>query len=300
MGRKIVSLIWAYFLFLGVGITQPCTFTNLSTDGFEYSTQIPGIVPATVYHPNPSSYAARTGAKGVYMNFVNNLPGNSLVMSRVYDVCPGYQYKMSAWFKEINGGSSTVTTRIKDGNGTILTTSTTTYFAGGGWGQWVSPSVTAITGTIQFELVFVSGVGNNDFGMDDLSIDICTTSPLSYSVDICSNSLPIDLFDSITNINSTSGVWNGPSTLLNGYMGTFDPNVMLGGNYTYTVSSPVLACPDSVVEFVMDVGQAPVVDLGPDTLICIGDSIVFDVQNSNSTYLWQDGSMSSTLVVNSA
>ncbi|MGB0805518.1 MAG: gliding motility-associated C-terminal domain-containing protein [Salibacteraceae bacterium] len=299
-------ILKSFWLFVGLnlittlGVQAQCTFTNLAFDGFEYSTPIPGLIAGTTYHPNPSSYAARTGNKGVYMNFVNNLPGGTLVMSRIYNVCPGYQYKMSAWFKEINGGSSTVTTRIKDGNGTILTTSTATYFAGGGWGQWVSPSVTAITGTLKFELVFVSGVGNNDFGMDDLSIEICTTSTVADSVQICSNALPINLFDSVSTISSTTGTWTGPSALANGHLGTFDPATNAGGIYTYTVTNSVAACPDSVTEFFMDVGQAPIIDLGPDTAICVGDSLSFDVFSANSTYLWQDGSTSSSMVAKNA
>ena len=298
---KFVGIIGWFMIFGGllfpVKLSAQCNFSVLAFDGFEYSTQIPGIVVGTTYHPNPSSYAARTGLKGVYMNFVNNLPGNTLVMSRSYAVCPGYQYKMSAWFKEINGGSSTVTTRIKDSNGTVLTTSTTTYYAGGGWGQWISPSVTPTTGTMYFELIFVSGVGNNDFGMDDLSIEICTSTNTPDSIDICSNASPINLFDSVTTVSSTTGVWSGPSTLTNGYLGTFDPSTMLGGVYDYTVANSIAACPDSVATITLDLGQAPIVDLGPDTSFCVGDSFLLDAFNSNASYVWQDGSTGSDFMV---
>jgi PKD repeat protein len=36
--------------------------------------------------------------------------------------------------------------------------------------------------------------------------------------------------------------------------------------------------------------QCPVVDFGPDTLICVGTSITLNAENAGATYLWSDGS----------
>ena len=42
------------------------------------------------------------------------------------------------------------------------------------------------------------------------------------------------------------------------------------------------------------VGEIPIVpaDLGPDTILCVGDSIVFDVTRTGASYQWQDNSTS--------
>lgn len=42
----------------------------------------------------------------------------------------------------------------------------------------------------------------------------------------------------------------------------------------------------------------PVVDLGKDTVICLGTSIVLDAGNAGATYVWQDGSTAQTFTVN--
>ena len=36
--------------------------------------------------------------------------------------------------------------------------------------------------------------------------------------------------------------------------------------------------------------QCPVVNLGPDTLVCVGTAITLDAENAGATYLWSDGS----------
>ena len=82
-------------------LTGQCTFTNASYDNFEYNTAIPGLVSGTIYHGVPKTYAAHWGTRGVYMNFVNNLAANSLVISRTFAVCPNYQYRIRIWLKEI-------------------------------------------------------------------------------------------------------------------------------------------------------------------------------------------------------
>lgn len=44
----------------------------------------------------------------------------------------------------------------------------------------------------------------------------------------------------------------------------------------------------------------PVVDLGNDTTLCIGDSLVLDAQNAGDSYLWSDGSTNQTLTVSTS
>ena len=50
-----------------------------------------------------------------------------------------------------------------------------------------------------------------------------------------------------------------------------------------------------LISFVQD---APQIDLGTDTLLCIGEQIILDATYTGSTYLWNDNSTNATLVVN--
>ncbi len=300
MQPKLFAFVLLALLWVNNDLMAQCTFTNAYYDDFEYSTPIPGLVPGTTYHPNPSTYASHWGLKGVYMNFVNNLPTNSLVLSRSFAVCPNSQYRVRIWLKEINGGSSTITLRLRDSNNNILTTYTSTFIQSMGWVLWTSPNVIPTSGTLYFELIFVSGVGNNDFGMDDLYMDICTPPVSSQPMNLCSNSIPINLYDSLVTPTSITGTWSGPSTLNNGYLGTFNANSMLGGTYNYTVSNSISACPDSVGSFNLTLGLAPVIDLGNDTSLCTNDTLLLDAFYPNSTYVWQDGSVDSSFNVTSA
>tara|TARA_R110002050_G_scaffold221792_2_gene357659 strand:- start:15598 stop:18330 length:2733 start_codon:yes stop_codon:yes gene_type:complete len=290
-----ITLLWA--VIYTSNLSAQCTFTNVDYDNFEYTTTIPGLVTSTTYHSSPKSYAAHWGARGMYMNFVNNLATNSLVLSRSYAVCPNYNYRIRVWVKEINGGSSTVILRLRDSNNNILTTTTSTYTAASGWNLWTSATVTPTSGTLYFELIFVSGVGNNDFGMDDLYLDICIPPVASQSIGLCANSTAINLYDSLVSPTSQTGIWTGPSALNGGYLGTFTPSSMLAGIYNYTVPNSVTACPDSVGSFNVSVGASPVVDFGNDTSYCVGDTTLLVATNLNSTYLWQNGSTDSTLQV---
>ncbi len=54
-----------------------------------------------------------------------------------------------------------------------------------------------------------------------------------------------DLFDLLGGTPEKTGTWSGPSTLNNGYLGTFEPGINAVGNYTYTVSSTLGVCTDA-------------------------------------------------------
>jgi PKD repeat protein len=43
--------------------------------------------------------------------------------------------------------------------------------------------------------------------------------------------------------------------------------------------------------------HSPVVDFGPDTLMCVGSSITLDAENAGASYLWNDGSSASHLEI---
>jgi gliding motility-associated-like protein len=96
--------------------------------------------------------------------------------------------------------------------------------------------------------------------------------------------------------------WTSPvvtSAVFRTYSVFFQPNK----NYTHTTFE-IQRTSSSVLEtgIVMDnihneIISTSVVDLGLDKLLCFGDSLLLDATGNNLTYLWQDGSMDSLLLV---
>ncbi|MEM9022195.1 MAG: T9SS type B sorting domain-containing protein, partial [Bacteroidota bacterium] len=69
------------------------------------------------------------------------------------------------------------------------------------------------------------------------------------------------------------------------------------GTYHVTLSSNCSVTSDSIQ---VTVNPIPVVDLGPDTVICAGDLFMLDATTANATYLWSDGSTAPMLTVSSS
>jgi hypothetical protein len=71
------------------------------------------------------------------------------------------------------------------------------------------------------------------------------------------------------------------------------------GNYFVTVTNPLTSCfaSDSII---VTVSPLPVINLGIDSSICIGDSLVLDAGNPGATYSWSNSSTNQTLTINSA
>ncbi len=70
------------------------------------------------------------------------------------------------------------------------------------------------------------------------------------------------------------------------------------GNYTVTISGPDICPVAATADVVYGPDAFPIVNLGPDTVICPGFSITL-YAGSFSTYEWQDGTQDSTLAINS-
>ena len=271
-----------------------CVYTAQSSDGFEYTTTSPHLISGTVYHLSPQTYAAHTGSRSIYMNFVNTISSNTLVYSRTYTVCANQSYRMSAWFKQTFSGSSTIILRVKDSSNVVLSTSSNTYTAGA-WTQWQTTLFTPTTSTIKFELVYSSGFGGNDLSMDDLVLELCNPPVFDNdTISVCSGDMPFNLMDSITTPNSHGGVWSGPSSFANDSLGTFYPDSMSSGTYFYTLDGNSSICPDSIGKIQVIVKSGPEIHLGVDTTLCFGDSILLDASSTGATYVWQDQSTNST------
>ncbi|MCO5232208.1 MAG: gliding motility-associated C-terminal domain-containing protein [Chitinophagales bacterium] len=64
-------------------------------------------------------------------------------------------------------------------------------------------------------------------------------------------------------------------------------NVQTAGNY-FAIAGQGTGCRDTSNSITLNVKPTPVIDLGPDQLICREDSIMFDASYPNASYLWNN------------
>jgi len=74
-------------------------------------------------------------------------------------------------------------------------------------------------------------------------------------------------------------------------------NVTTAGNYSVDVTNMCGTTSDAIV---ISYATVPVVDLGNDTTLCTGATLLLDATNPSSTYLWQDNSTNTTFNVTTA
>jgi hypothetical protein len=101
--------------------------------------------------------------------------------------------------------------------------------------------------------------------------------------------------DSITLDAGNAGfnyLWNTGAT-------TQTINVLTSGAYYVAVTNPATGC-TAIDTNDVTVNPLPVVNFGPDTAICAGDSIVLDATTTNGSYMWNDMSTNPTLTVTAA
>ncbi|MBL7766388.1 MAG: gliding motility-associated C-terminal domain-containing protein [Chitinophagaceae bacterium] len=98
--------------------------------------------------------------------------------------------------------------------------------------------------------------------------------------------------ESVTLTATGASAYNWSSGVQNGI-----PFTPPSGTSTYTVvGTDANNCSNSQTQNIV-VNPKPTVNLGNDTSFCIGNSIVLNAANPNSTYLWSNGTMNSTLNV---
>ncbi len=140
-------------------------------------------------------------------------------------------------------------------------------------------------------------------------------NPGSYAVTItengCSGSDTVEVFHHtvpVVNLGSDIDLCDGNATILNaGNPGstyqwsigdlTQQVNVNTPGLYTVHVHNGFCASKDSVL---VTVHSNPIVNLGPDTTICDGNSMSISLDSTAGSYLWNFGSSSSSTTMNSS
>lgn len=309
--KKILSALFLTTLLLGPVFRSKaqCNWEAQINDGFEYSTAIIGILPGTTVHTTPQTFAVHSGSSAAYLNFLNCNGGagtcaGTKVFERVMGFCPDVPVRMNIWFAtSFSGVQCDIKIVISDENGNVVD-SVASLLPGysPSWTNYISNTLNLSTDTIIFSIYtnIDGSPSGNDLAIDDYKLEQCVITHTSTVAGICNNLASTDLFSKIPSSPVSSGTWAGPSTLTNGYLGTFTYGVNTGGQYIYSSSPYGTAqyCPsrkDTVIAFP---ATAPVVNIGNDTTLCTNQNIILTTGTSGSnTYNWSTGATIPVLAV---
>jgi len=176
------------------------------------------------------------------------------------------------------------------GNDTTLCIGNTLILDVGVSGATYSWSTGAITQTISVSNAGTYSVTANDNGCIDGDTIVITTTP-SPTVNLGADTVACN-GTSITLDAGNAGMnYNWSNTLT-----TQQIQVSTSGNYSVTVTN-LSGCTGTdaiTVSFV----NPPVVNLGNDTLLCVGEIMILDAGNSGASYNWNTGASTQTILVN--
>jgi hypothetical protein len=212
---KLLSLhlFVIFFSVTALHSNAQCTWKQKLSDGFEYQTACPDLVPGMTVHVIPQNFAVHSGNYSLYMNFVNcngstgACPGDT-VYKRTLTVCPNVPFQISSWFTTtFSGLQCDIGVAIVDANNTILASNLSFQppYAPT-WFQYQSGSLTATTSTVKF--IVITNVGGaptgNDLSMDDFLMEQCQDLNLGPDTTVCNTfSIVLD-----AGAGYTSYVWN--------------------------------------------------------------------------------------------
>ncbi len=174
-----------------------CTWHRVLFDSYEYTTQIPDLIPGTTVHNTPQSWAVHSGNTSMYMNFSNTLPAGSLVYQRTVPVCPDMPVRISAYLTtSFSGVQCEARIEITDGNNVTLANTSSivaSYFPAWSYYQSVEVSPTTAVVIIKLYTQVAGSQGGNDMSFDDLLVEQCNPLNIGNDTTICNTaSLVID------------------------------------------------------------------------------------------------------------
>ncbi len=136
------------------------------------------------------------------------------------------------------------------------------------------------------------GYGVTIYGLPNFVTSFLNKDTVSFiSSDFCFGDSTY--FTNISTGNFTSSSWDfgDPGSGVNNTSSLTNPAHLFTapGNYHVTLVITDNLSSDTIVKMIT-IYPSPTVDLGSDTTICMGDSVVLDAQNPGATYLWSIGS----------
>ena len=284
-----------------------CNWQTIISDGFEYTTPIPDLIPGTCVHSVPQTFASHSGAYSMYMNFINCSGGTgtcagALVYQRSFSVCENMPVRLSMWLTTtFNAPLCDMKMVLRDANGLLLdSTASFSTFSNPTWTQYTSATITSSTPTVTFYMYTnVDGGNGNDLGVDDLKFERCVSVSSTRAVSICTNLDSVNLYSTLTNTPVNTGTWTGPSVLTNGYWGTFTNGSNATGTYFYS-STPygtAPGCPSRLDTVVAIPATNPSVNLPVDTTLCTNQFLSLNAGGAGITsYVWNTGAITSNII----
>lgn len=128
-------------------------------------------------------------------------------------------------------------------------------------------------------------------------IDIAPDAGESSALQECEvNFVTTNLFDLLGGTPDTTGIWTGPSTLSNGYLGTFEPGINTIGTYTYTVSSTLGICPpdSATISLIITIVPPPTTANSIQIFCEIEKATISDLSANGNNIVWFDTETSTT------
>ncbi len=295
--------LFIIMLVLGSLITnvKAQVWQTVVSDGFEYTGTCPYLIPNTVWHYTPQTFAVYSGNTSLYMNFQDCNGGSGtcagdLVFRRGFSVCRNQPLRFGAMLTTSFAGTQcNVRIEIRDGNGTVLDNqaSIPANYAPS-WSQYQSAVVTPVSDSVVFFLYTnVGGSPGNDLSMDDFLLE--KTDGYQNSTvtgNVCTEPAATNLYSQIPGMNDFTGTWSGPSTLTGGYLGTYTNGVNTVGTYVYENHGFgfLPGCPMAYDSVVVQVAPSPTINLGTDTTLCTTQSFLLSAGNTPGyTYVWNNG-----------
>jgi len=279
-----------------------CTWQTEITDGYEYTTVCPEIIPGTVWHYTPQTFAVHGGATSLYLNF-QDCSGSSgtcagaKVYERKITVCRNQPLRFSLYLTtSFAGNQSNVRIKVSDSNGNTLDNQASIACDYAPlWTYYQSTSVVPTSDTVIFTMYTnVGGSPGNDLSIDDFMMEKCVGGNAGNSTStggICTSSTITNLYPML-GVNDTTGTWSGPSALGNGYHGAWEQGVNPLGAYVYAnhFFGPGVGCPLAYDTLDLSLLAPPVVNLGADTTLCTNQSVLLNAGSTpGNTYLWSNG-----------
>lgn len=283
------ALLIGLFTLFALTVKAQCSPATMLWEDFDGPSPIQGAVTTNIYGGgsyNNASYVL-SGTYHGWFNVINGIGDVDVYDREVTGFCPGQDVDVSLWMRE-SYGSTNVTVSVEDDLGAVLAAQTLTL---SGTYVQINFNFPATTNGLRL-IIHCNSTGGN--GIDIVVEDILITSCVGISDNVnytdCTAQNAIDLFSLFSAPLATTGTWSGPSSLSNGYLGTFDPNSNASGVYNY---DDIANCSFSTVT----VNLPPLVDLGPDTTVCNGASVVLNAGSGYDTYEWNNGSTNSSITV---
>ena len=301
---RLVTLLTLFCALQSNRSAAICTWSTYFFDDYEYTSVCPDILPGKVYHNTPMAFRPHAGNLSLYFNFRDTVClAGDMVYRRYLEVCPNLPVRISSWIcTAFQSPNCDIRVRIADGNNTTLddqlSVQAPLYPS---WTQYVSAPVISTTGSVYIEIYTnIPGQSGNDLAWDELRVEYCSNynAPVVSST-VCSGGTPVSLYALINPAPLQTGSWLTSQPLNGGYLGMYDPAVNSSGIFVYSSNSYGLPplCPQRRDTLLITETPSPSSSLVSDTTLCTGQDITLTPGPAFSSYLWSDGSTSSSLLV---